>query len=60
VEDEDARERWQELSGGNPTILVDGRVVMAGGVFTPDVFRGVLDTREPELPDTGSGSSAGI
>jgi len=45
--DEDARERWLELSdGGNPTILVDGHIVMAGGVFTPDVFAGVLPPRE--------------
>ena len=49
--DAEARERWHELSdGGNPTILVNGRIVMAGGVFTPAVFDGVLsqgDHREP-------------
>ncbi len=45
--DPQARGRWLELSdGGNPTILVDGRIVMAGGVFTPAVFDGAL----PEVP----------
>ena len=51
TEDAEARDRWLELSdGGNPTILVDGRIVMAGGVFTPSVFDGVVPEgkrREP-------------
>jgi len=44
VDDPAAKERAMALTGGrfgNPTILVDGRVVMAGGVFTPAIFRGV-------------------
>ena len=49
--DAEARDRWLELSdGGNPTIVVDGRIVMAGGVFTPAVFDGVPslgNRREP-------------
>ncbi|MDA8199882.1 MAG: hypothetical protein M0Z54_10770 [Thermaerobacter sp.] len=51
TEDAEARDRWLELSdGGNPTILVNGRIVMAGGVFTPSVFDGVVPEgkrREP-------------
>jgi hypothetical protein len=44
AEDPAAKERAMALNGGrfgNPTILVDGQVVMAGGVFTPGIFRGV-------------------
>jgi hypothetical protein len=44
VEDPAARERAVALNDGrfgNPTILVDGTIVMAGGVFTPDIFSGV-------------------
>lgn len=50
MEDPEAKERAMALTGGrfgNPTILVDGKVVMSGGVFTPDIFAGVdgLPTR---------------
>lgn len=49
--DAEARDRWLQLSdGGNPTILVDGRIVMAGGVFTPSVFDGVVPERNRREP----------
>jgi predicted thioredoxin/glutaredoxin len=44
AEDEAARERMLAANNGvygMPTILVDGRVVMAGGVFHPSIFAGV-------------------
>jgi glutaredoxin len=44
-EDAEARQRMLDANNGvygMPTILVDGKVVMAGGVFHPSIFDGVV------------------
>ena len=48
TQDPEARDAWERLyRGGNPTILIDGRMVMNGGVFTDDILARWLDPQAP-------------